>query len=249
VTLVPGAGDDVQALKAGVMEIADVFVVNKADLPGADAVAANLQATIALAEPSPELPTPRWTVPVLRVTATSGEGVSALVELLERFRHTAEAEERRRLRAAHGMGRHLAGRDRTPAPELDHVGIATGDGPAMAALFSDILGLPVGPFADVSTHRVRVTFVETGAARIEIVAPLDDDSPITGFLERRGGGLHHIALRVTDLDATLSRLKARNVRLIDEQPRMGAHGGRVAFLHPSSTHGVLIELVERDATG
>jgi len=88
-------------------------------------------------------------------------------------------------------------------------------------------------------HRLR--FVETGAT-LELVEPLSPESPIGKFLDARGAGLHHICLLVTDIDAALAALKAKGVRLIDETPRTGAHGSRIAFLHPSSANGLLIEI-------
>jgi methylmalonyl-CoA epimerase len=96
----------------------------------------------------------------------------------------------------------------------------------------------------VTSQRVRAHFIPTGDARLELLEATAPDSPIAGFLERRGPGLHHITLRVSDIDAALQQLKARGVRLIDESPRAGAEGARIAFIHPSATQGVLLELKE-----
>lgn len=125
---------------------------------------------------------------------------------------------------------------------LEHVGIAVADLEAALAFYRDALGLEVGLPEDVAAQRVRVHMVEAGAAALELLEASSGDSPIARFLERRGPGLHHITLRVDDVAAALEELRARGVRLIDEVPRPGAHGTLVAFIHPSSAHGVLVEL-------
>jgi methylmalonyl-CoA/ethylmalonyl-CoA epimerase len=132
---------------------------------------------------------------------------------------------------------------------LDHIGIAVADLDAALRFYRDALGLEVGPPEDVASQRVRVHFIglggEAGAAALELLEGTGDESPITRYLAKRGPGLHHITLRVDDIRAALAQLKARGVRLIDEEPRSGAHGSLVAFIHPSSAHGVLVELAQR----
>jgi methylmalonyl-CoA epimerase len=125
---------------------------------------------------------------------------------------------------------------------LDHVGIAVTDLDASLSFFRDALGLHVDPPEDVSSQRVRAQFVATGASSLELLQATAPDSPIAKFLARRGPGLHHITLKVDDIRAALTQLKQRNVRLIDDEPRAGADGASVAFIHPSSAHGVLVEL-------
>ena len=126
--------------------------------------------------------------------------------------------------------------------ELDHVGIAVADLAEAIAFYRDALGLDVGDVEEVPTQRVRGQFVDVGSAGLELLEPTADDSVIAKFLARRGPGLHHITLRVEDLAATLAHLKERGVRLVDEEPRPGAAGSIVAFVHPSSAAGVLLEL-------
>ena len=125
---------------------------------------------------------------------------------------------------------------------LDHVGIAISDLDAALRFYRDALGLDVHASEDVASQRVRVHFVPTGESSLEFLEATAPDSPIAKFLEKRGAGLHHITLRVDDIQAAIAHLKARGVRLIDEQPREGANGSLVAFIHPSSAHGVLVEL-------
>jgi LAO/AO transport system kinase len=233
-TLVPGTGDEVQALKAGVMEVADIFVINKADLAGAEAAAAAVEGTLALETRAAD----RWRPPVLRVSAASGEGIPALVDALEQFR--ARAGDLVAWRAARD------GRVRAAGVALDHVALATESVAATAELFRELFGLAATAIEQVPAHHVRVQFVETAGARLELLEPTGPESAVARFLARRGSGLHHIALRVTDLESLLASLRDRGVRLIDERPRPGAGGTTVAFVHPSSTGGVLVELVARE---
>jgi methylmalonyl-CoA/ethylmalonyl-CoA epimerase len=128
---------------------------------------------------------------------------------------------------------------------LDHIGIAVGDLEQALAFYRDALGLEVEPPEEVPSQRVRAHFVQVGEAAIELLEPTAADSPIAKFIEKRGPGVHHVTLRVDDIRDTLARLKARGVRLIDEAPREGAEGALIAFVHPASTHGVLVELKQR----
>jgi methylmalonyl-CoA/ethylmalonyl-CoA epimerase len=128
---------------------------------------------------------------------------------------------------------------------LDHIGIAVEDLSEALAFYRDALGLEVDPPEEVPSQRVRAHFVPVGEATLELLEPTSDDSPIAKFIEKRGPGVHHVTLRVDDLRATLDRLKARGVRLIDETPRAGAEDALIAFIHPASTHGVLVELKQR----
>jgi len=125
---------------------------------------------------------------------------------------------------------------------LDHIGIAVADLDAALAFYRDALGLEVEAPEDVPSQRVRAHFIPAGESALELLEATDDSSPIAKYVARRGPGLHHITLRVDDIAGALARLKARGVRLIDEAPRPGAHGSLVAFIHPASAHGVLVEL-------
>jgi methylmalonyl-CoA epimerase len=130
---------------------------------------------------------------------------------------------------------------------LDHIGIAVRDLPAALAFYRDALGLVVEASEEVATQRVRAHFVPVGEAQLELLEGTAGDSPIARYIEKRGPGLHHITLRVDDIEAALAQVKGRGVRLIDEQPRPGAEGALVAFIHPSSAHGVLVELKQAKA--
>jgi methylmalonyl-CoA epimerase len=126
--------------------------------------------------------------------------------------------------------------------QLDHVGIAVSELAASLAFFRDALGLEIHSAEEVPSHQVRAHFLHAGGSSLELLEATSPESPIAKYLARRGAGLHHVALRVDDLQAALDHLRARGVRLIDQVPRPGAEQAQVAFIHPSSAHGVLVEL-------
>lgn len=128
--------------------------------------------------------------------------------------------------------------------KINHLGIATKGIDEALKFWSDALGLENVHTEVVEDQKVRVAMLPIGESRFELLEPTSDDSPISKFLEKRGGGLHHIAVEVGDINAALARLKEKGVRLIDESPRLGAEGCLVAFVHPSSANGVLLELVQ-----
>lgn len=127
--------------------------------------------------------------------------------------------------------------------KLDHIGIAVKS--LEAARIYESLGLRVEHVETVETQKVKTAFLSVGDANLELLEPSSPDSPIAKFIEKRGEGIHHICLRVDDIEAHLARLKAEGYRLVNEAPVPGAHGCRVAFLHPSAGNGVLIELSEK----
>ncbi len=127
---------------------------------------------------------------------------------------------------------------------LDHVGIAVSSLDDALPVFELLTGGRGSPPEQLGSQGVRLAFVGTGPGRLELLEPTTPDSPIARHLERRGPGLHHLAYRVPDVEASLRRLHDQGIELVDEHPRPGAGGHLVAFLHPRSTGGVLIELVE-----
>jgi methylmalonyl-CoA/ethylmalonyl-CoA epimerase len=134
-------------------------------------------------------------------------------------------------------------RARRMKPTLDHIGIAVKSLEA-AKIYKD-MGLEVQHVETVETQRVKTAFLSVGDSNLELLEPTSPDSPIAKFIEKRGEGIHHLCFRVDDLEAHLERLKAEGYRLINEAPVPGAHGCRVAFLHPAAGNGVLIELSEK----
>ena len=128
--------------------------------------------------------------------------------------------------------------------ELDHIGIAVSQLDESLKFFRDALGLEISECEEVPSQRVRAQFVPVGTATLELLEATAEDSAIARFIKRKGPGLHHITLRVEDLNLVLNQLRDRGVQLINEVPRPGAEGARVAFIHPSSAHGVLVELKE-----
>ena len=128
--------------------------------------------------------------------------------------------------------------------KIEHIGIAVKSLAAAVKVYEQAIGLKVAGYDEVDEQGVRVAMLEIGESRIELLEPTRPDSPIEKFMNKRGEGIHHIAVRVDDIEESLQRLKAAGIRLIDETPKRGAHNTRVAFIHPASTHGVLMELVE-----
>ena len=129
-------------------------------------------------------------------------------------------------------------------PRIDHIGIAVQSLDAALAFYRDALGLEAKGLVTVPQEKVRVAMLPAGEPRVELLEATSEDSPIARFLAKRGEGMHHVAYAVPDLEAALAERKAAGARLIDEVPRRGAHGWRIAFIHPESCGGVLTELVE-----
>jgi methylmalonyl-CoA epimerase len=127
---------------------------------------------------------------------------------------------------------------------VDHIGIAVPDLESALEPYVEGLGLRVAHEEVVEAQGVRVAMLPVGETNIELLEPTSEDSPIAKFIERRGPGIHHVALAVDDIDAALARMRGAGVRMIDDEPRPGAGGTRVAFAHPKAMGGVLVELVE-----
>jgi methylmalonyl-CoA/ethylmalonyl-CoA epimerase len=127
---------------------------------------------------------------------------------------------------------------------IDHIGVAVEDLDASIALYRDRLGMREQHRETVEQFGVEAVLLEIGDGHVELLSPLSGDSAVGRFLERSGPGLHHVAYRTDDIDSALDAVRAAGLRLIDEEPRTGIRGSRVAFLHPKSTGGVLTELVE-----
>jgi methylmalonyl-CoA/ethylmalonyl-CoA epimerase len=127
---------------------------------------------------------------------------------------------------------------------LDHVGVAVKNLEEAVKVYRDILDFKLEGVHILPERKVRVAFLSTGSeAKIELLEPIDSDSPVARFLENRGEGIHHVAVKVDNIEAALEDFKQKGVTLIDEKPRIGAEGKKVAFIHPKSTMGVLLELV------
>lgn len=128
--------------------------------------------------------------------------------------------------------------------KIHHIGIATNGIDGAANIWRDLLDLHPDHTEEVGGQKVRVCMLPVGDSRFELLEPMSPESPISKFLDKRGAGIHHLAVSVEDIRASLADLKAKGARLIDEEPRIGAGGCLVAFIHPSSTGGVLLELVQ-----
>jgi LAO/AO transport system kinase len=216
VVLVPGMGDDIQAIKAGMMEIADIFVVNKADRPGVEQTVGELEAMLSLA---PEGSRP----PIFRTTAIDGAGVPELVDALARC-------ERKLLK---------------PDPRwlIDHVGVAVRSLAESLPFYTDQMGMKLLGQEMVAQEKVNVAMLAVGPSRIELLEPASPDSTIAKFIDKRGPGLHHVAMRVDDLSAVMNRLEAAGAKLLGT-PQRGAGGHLYMFVHPASSGGVLWEIIQ-----
>ena len=223
VVLVPGMGDDVQAIKAGIIEIADVFVINKADQPGAGRVEREIKAMLDLAR-RPD----GWVPPIVKTVATDGTGINELLAAIRSCR--AERKAPAAVEASAGF-------------EVDHVGIAVASIDEALRFYVGQLGMCVASREMAGQERVNVAMLPAGGSRIELLEPAEPGSALGRFLEKHGPGLHHVALRVPDLNAAVERMRAAGARILDE-PRSGAGGRRYVFVHPSSTGGVLLELTQ-----
>src|SRR5215831_4310175 len=215
VVLVPGMGDDIQAIKSGILEIADLFVINKSDRPGAAKVENELRAE-------------GHTVPIVHTIATEGVGIDAVLHHLDFIPRSV------------GLPADIG--ERSSPIQLDHIAVAV-NSLTEALPFYQSLGLEPSAPQNIPTEKVTVAMLPP----LELLEPAADDSPISKFLTTRGPGLHHIALRVPDLNATVERLRESGARLLNE-PRSGANGHIYFFVHPASTGGVLLELIQDSST-
>jgi LAO/AO transport system kinase len=216
VVLVPGLGDSVQTLKAGILEIADVLVINKADHQGADRLEQELRSMLEIGG--------RHT-PIVRTVATEDAGTAGLLAALRSVPARPVPAARRPV-------------------TLDHLGVARPSLDAALAFYRDLLGLAVAGREEIRREHVRLAMLPLGDTRLELLEPSSGDSPVARFLAKRGPGLHHIALRLPDLDAAVERLRDAGVRLVTDTIQRGAGGHRYIFIHPASAGGVLIELVQ-----
>lgn len=129
--------------------------------------------------------------------------------------------------------------------KIDHLGIAVNSIDNGKLFWSDILGLPFEGAETVEEQKVTTAFFPVGESEVELLESTSPDGPVAKYIEKKGAGIQHIAFRVEDIDAALEELKAKGVQLIDQKPRIGAGGARIAFLHPKATGGVLVELCQR----
>jgi methylmalonyl-CoA/ethylmalonyl-CoA epimerase len=127
---------------------------------------------------------------------------------------------------------------------IDHIGVAVADLEAAIALHEQTYGMPLVHRETVTEQGVEAVLLDVGDSHVELLRPLSDDTPVGKFLAKRGPGLHHVAYGVDDVETALAELRERGVRLIDESPRTGIRGSRVAFLHPAASGGVLTEIVQ-----
>lgn len=130
--------------------------------------------------------------------------------------------------------------------KIDHIGIAVKDLDETLKFYQDVLGMELAGTEVVEEQKVRVAFLPIGDTEIELLESTDKEGPIAKYIEKKGEGVQHIAYRVDDIEKAIEEMKEKGIRMIDEKPRYGAGGAKIAFAHPKSTNGVLIELCQRD---
>ncbi|MBS4537567.1 methylmalonyl-CoA epimerase [Clostridium sp. D2Q-11] len=130
--------------------------------------------------------------------------------------------------------------------KVDHIGIAVKDLDETLKFYTDVLGMDLQGTEVVEEQKVKVAFLPIGDTEMELLESTDKEGPIARYIEKKGEGVQHIAYRVDDIEKAIEEMKAKGIRMIDEKPRYGAGGAKIAFLHPKSTHGVLVELCQRD---
>ncbi|KGM46210.1 methylmalonyl-CoA epimerase [Neobacillus niacini] len=129
--------------------------------------------------------------------------------------------------------------------KVDHIGIAVRSLETTLPFYTEVLRLPLLGIEEVESQKVRVAFLKAGETKIELLEPTTEDSTIAHFIEKRGEGMHHIALGVNSIEERIIEMKEKGIRMIDQEPRMGAGGAHIAFMHPKSASGVLVELCEK----
>jgi LAO/AO transport system kinase len=288
VVLVPGMGDDVQSIKAGILEIADIYVINKADREGADRVQKEIRTMQSLVSGQEA---DAWIPPIVATVATTGEGVEALGAAIEERRQWLAAGDRLRARRvehwqrrlegmlSHALLKRTQGQSSDPIAHhaseaaegkldpyrlvaqsvnrifdqkaaggmaIDHLGIAVRSIDAVRD-FYEALGLRIADEETVEHEQVHAAMIPIGSSRIELLEPAEPGSVVGRFIEKHGEGLHHIALRVEDISATLEALKAKGVRLVSDRVQTGVGGHLYFFVHPASASGVLLEICQQQA--
>ncbi len=290
VVLVPGMGDSIQAIKAGIMEIGDIFVINKAERDGVEQTEREL---IGLLEMT--MRPDGWQPLIIRTVATENRGIPELTEAIEKygaFIHNHEAAQTRRAAVAENriveilrnqllrramksvdsaklkeFAVAVAEKQRDPysiaeeiinlsSPtymesatsdlprKINHLGVAVSSIDEALKFWRDALGLELHEIEIVEDQGVRTAMLPVGESRVELLEPTGPETPVGKFIAKRGAGIHHVCIEVADIKAKLAQLQAQGIRLIDEQPRRGAGGMWVAFIHPASTGGVLVELTQ-----
>ena len=129
--------------------------------------------------------------------------------------------------------------------KVDHIGIAVKSLSNSLPFYTEILKLPLLGIEEVTSEQVRIAFLQAGETKLELLEPTMEESPIAKFIEKRGEGIHHLALGVESIEERIKEIKEKGIRMIDDRPKLGAGGAQIAFIHPKSTGGVLVEICEK----
>lgn len=282
VMLIPGAGDDIQAFKAGIMEIADIFVLNKADSPEMDRAERQLRAMLDLGLKNRSMPE------IVKTIATRGEGVAELYDKILDFSKEGVEDKRvpRKKKLIEWMLRDIMHEkidkavaltidpaefsafvekiyNRRTDPytvadnalarligkqvekKLNHVAVAVHSLEESLKRWASVFPYRVSEIEEIKERGIRLAYLELpDGIKLELIEPIEENSPVGKFLRRRGEGIHHFCLEVDNIRETIRELKMKDVRFVDEEPARGAGGSLIAFIEPNCLNGVLVELKE-----
>ena len=228
--LMPETGDEIQLMKSGILQMAQIYVVNKIDLHDPSKMIIELQENLS-AHPKDDFPC------VLKTSFLNQIGIDDLFQKISDHKNYIEKNQIEILQQKQKQQIKILG--------IHHIGIAPKVTSETKNLFQNLFSLPFEGNEEVENQKVITDFFKCGETSLELLTATSQDSTIAQFLNKKGSGIHHIALEVNSLKEWMIHLKKNNIQLIDENPRQGAHHTQICFLHPKSTGGILIELVEK----
>jgi methylmalonyl-CoA/ethylmalonyl-CoA epimerase len=258
----PNSGDEIQLMKSGIIQLAHIYVINKCDLSDTTWMEQELRENV-----SPK-DSQDWNPPVLKTSALKCEGIPELVQAIFAHEHFVSSHKSDSMEKVSDFRLDPAVKprddkdfkprddkdfkprdDKFQVKGINHLGIVPKDKDQAKHFFSKILGLVQEGHEIVEDQKVSIDFIRCENVRLEFLAPTAKESPITKFLETKGSGIQHIAFEVDDIDACVAYLNQQKIELIDKIPKPGAHHTRIVFIHPRSTGGILVELVEEKKSG
>lgn len=230
--LMPNSGDEIQLMKSGLIELADIYVINKCDLSDATWMEQELKENAHRSSPD------AWSPAVVKTSALKEEGIDLLAAAIDQHQThlTTKSVLKKSLSQSNPKSLQIK--------KINHLGVVPKDLATAQHFFSHVLKLKHDGSEQVQQQKVLVDFYQCGQTRLELLKPTSEESPISKFLATKGSGIHHIALEVDHLDDWIAYLSEHDIEMIDHTAKSGAHHTRIAFIHPRSTGGILVELVE-----
>lgn len=232
--LMPNSGDEVQLMKSGVIQLAHIYVINKSDIADTTWMEQELKENVLTSNSQ------HWNPPVLKTSALKQDGISELIKAINDHGIFLAQNGKSDIQKVNNVTLEKE----MIVKSINHLGIVPKDPKQARHFFSDILGLTNENSETVPDQKVSIDFLDCNKVRLELLSPTSPESPIAKFLETKGSGIQHIAFEVENLEHWLEHLRQNDIELIDKIPKKGAHQTRIAFVHPRSTGGILVELVE-----